>query len=161
MEIINPQGKKTIILEKNQIETIKIKDIDSGSRNYELDIILSGENAQCYIFGKIETTKQDRKYWQIRQIFKGKNQKGQIELNGAAENQSFLKLNGTAILEKNSIQADAKVQEKMILFEDATGSVIPNLTVNTNNVKKAIHSASIAPFSTEKILYLLSRGLSI
>jgi Fe-S cluster assembly scaffold protein SufB len=64
-------------------------------------------------------------------------------------------------LEQESSQATALISEKILLFEKAKGQLLPVLTVKTDNVKNAKHSASITPVKPENLLFLTSRGISM
>lgn len=160
MKITNPEGVKKIIVGDNEKLLVTLEDFGKGSRKFELEVILKGENAQCEIQGRATSTDKDRKVWNVRQVFEGLNQTGKIELRGTAENASFLQFDGTAELTPKSVDADAQVREKIILFDEAKGKLLPVLTVKTDRVKSASHGASIAPVSTEELLYLQSRGIS-
>jgi Fe-S cluster assembly scaffold protein SufB len=160
MKLINPEGSKKIIISNNKKVLIVLEDFASGNRTFELEIFLRGKNAQCEIQGRIVSTNTDKKIWTIRQIFEGKNQVGNIELRGTAEEKSFLQFDGKAEITSKSTEADAQIQEKILLFDDAKGKLLPILTVKTDNVKNASHSAFIAPVNIEQLLYLQSRGIS-
>ncbi len=159
MKITNPENSKQIIVGDNEKLLVQLEDFDAGSREFTLDIELQGENAHCEIQGRVQARKQDVKQWNVVMKFNGANPTGIIELRGTAEDASQLELNGTAVIAKNSTQATAQVKEKIILFGKAKGKALPVLTVQTNDVKAASHSASVAPVSDEQILYLQSRGI--
>ena len=113
------------------------------------------------IEGRIHCQNSDKKVWNITQIFYGKNQIGKTNLQGVAQNNSNLTLNATGILEQKSEQAAANISEKILLFEKAKGQLLPVLTVKTDNVKSANHSASITPVKPENLLFLTSRGINL
>jgi len=159
MKISNPKGSKHIIVGNNEKLLVQLEDFDAGSREFTLEVELKGENAYCEIQGRIQSRKNDVKQWNVVMKFNGANQTGIIELRGTAEDEAKLELNGTGIIDKKSTQATAQVKEKIILFGNAKGKALPVLTVQTDNVKSASHSASVAPVSDEQILYLQSRGI--
>ncbi len=160
MKLVQPTGTKKILVQENEDLVIWLEDRDSGSRDFTLEIELQGDGARCEVYGRAQTFGNDQKNWYVKQIFSGKNQTGSIDLRGTAEEKSFLRFDGTALLQKESIDADAKVQERIILFDEAKGKLLPVLTVKTDRVSSASHGASIAPVEREKILYLQSRGIS-
>ncbi len=159
MKISNPTGSKHIIVGNNEKLLVQLEDFDAGSRKFTLDIELKGENAHCKIQGRIQSSKKNVKQWNVVMRFNGASQTGIIELRGTAEDDAQLKLNGTGIIAKSSTQATAQVKEKIILFGNAKGKALPVLTVQTDSVKSASHSASVAPVSDEQIFYLQSRGI--
>jgi Fe-S cluster assembly scaffold protein SufB len=159
MKITNPENSKKIIVGNNEKLLLQLEDFDAGSREFALEVVLEGENAYCEIQGRVQTKKKDEKQWNVVMQFNDANQTGIIELRGTAEDDAKLELNGTAIIDKKSTQATAQVKEKIILFGNGKGKALPVLTVQTDNVKSASHSASVAPVSDEQILYLQSRGI--
>ena len=159
MKLTNPENRKHIIVGDNEQISVHLEDFDTGSRAFTLEVALKGENAHCTIEGRVQAMKKDTKQWNVVMKFEGANQTGIIELHGTAEDEAKLELNGTAVLKKESTQATAQVREKIILFGNAEGKALPVLTVQTDNVKSASHSASVAPLSDEQILYLQSRGI--
>lgn len=159
MKLINPSGKKNLIVGKNELLNIHLEDFETGSRDFDLIINLVGENAECHVQGRAQTHGTDSKSWKVKQVFKGKNQLGRIDLRGTAEDQSFLAFDGAGNLTEKSDNADANIEEKIILFDQAKGRSLPVLRVETDKVKSAGHGASIAPIDKEKILYFQSRGV--
>jgi len=159
MKFENPTGTKTVQVTGTSPLHIEITDFGAGSREFQLTIELISEEAECHISGRAQSTGSDRKSWQIKQIFKGKDQVGSIDLRGTAEDESFLAFDGAATLTTESVDADANIEEKIILFDNAKGRSLPVLRVETDQVKSASHGASIAPVDREKLLYLQSRGV--
>lgn len=159
-KIVNPVGDKVIQVAANELLELWLEDLDPGSRECNLTIELVGENAACNVEGRAHTIGTDRKIWRIRQLFKGKNQTGNINVRGVAEGESFLQVDGAATLEHSSEDATAEINERVILFDKGKSRLLPVLRVETDKVKGAGHAASVAPVEYEKILYLMSRGVS-
>lgn len=159
MKLINPSGYKKIILQAGEAKSLFLEDFEGGSRNFELDVDLSGEGAVCDIVGRVAVKGSDKKNWKIRQIFKGASQVGTMDLRGVAEENSFLGFDGAGVLASSALDVEVKVSEKIRLFDAAKGRSLPVLTVKTDQVKSASHAASIAPVSAEQLLYLESRGI--
>lgn len=160
MNFNEPEGEKTIQVTTNKVLKIALKDFKPGNRNFKLTVELIAENAECHITGRAQAKGCDSKNWQIKQVFKGINQTGSIDLRGTAEDSSFLGFDGNGTLTTESEQADANITEKIILFDKARGRSLPVLRVETDQVKSAGHGASIAPVDPEKILYFQSRGIN-
>lgn len=160
MHIKNPTGNRVIQVQENESITIYLEDLSSGSRAFNLQVELLGDKAECFIEGRAHVTGNDRKIWRINQFFRGKNQTGKINVRGVAENQSFLQVDGAATLEQSSVDADAEINERVILFENGKSRLLPVLRVETDRVASASHGASVAPVEYEKILYFMSRGVS-
>ena len=159
MKLVNPEGEKTVVVKAGESLLLELEDFDSGSRDFDLTVELQGENAECQIRGRASSMGSDKKVWKIKQNFIGSEQVGNIDLRGTAEQESFLQFDAAANLKNSSVDADASISERIILFGDAKGKLLPVLRVETDKVKSASHGASIAPVEKEKILYLLSRGI--
>lgn len=160
MKFTDPSGEKTIQVQNDEVLEIEIEDFSSGSRDFKLTIELLVKNAECHVKGRAQSTGSDHKNWQVKQLFKGSNQIGSIDLRGTAEDQSFLGFDGNGTLTTESSQADANITEKIILFDQAKGRSLPVLRVETDQVKSAGHGASIAPVDPEQILYFQARGVN-
>lgn len=159
MKLINPTGEKTITLKAHETLHVELEDFAEGSRDFTLTVELIGAESRCDISGRAQSKGQDKKSWQVKQIFRGQNQVGNIDLRGTAEDQSFLAFDGAATLARTSVDAEANIEEKIMLFDQGKGRSLPVLRVETDLVKSASHGASIAPISNEKLLYLASRGI--
>ena len=161
IELKNPSGNQQICLTKPQERVeIELEDLESGERSFSLEVVLEGAGAHCTITGKILTHQQEKKEWSVVQIFRGKSQTGHLKLRGVAQDHSHLTINGTGVLEHGSRQASVRVDEKILLFDQAVAKALPVLTVHTDQVESASHAAVIAPIEAEELLYLASRGLS-
>ncbi len=162
-----PEGQKKIKLIENDYLKIYLEDLEKSPRNFNhqknfyLEIDLIGDNARCDIEGRIYSTNISSKKWEIVQIFRGKNQVGKINIQGVADNQGKLSLKAEGILTSESKQATILINEKVLLFEQAKSELLPILTVKTDNVKQAKHSASVAPIKSENLLFLTSRGIPL
>lgn len=158
----NPSGEKKIIIVENNIqEKFFLQDFKKGSRDFFLEVLVRGENAQIEIIGRAESTNNDEKKWKISLILEGKNQKGILDLKGIADEKGKLEFDGGGIIKKNSSQGTIAVREKIVLFsKNAKAKNIPILRVETEDVFSAQHSASIAPFNKEIFFFLESRGIS-
>jgi len=160
MKFVEPSGQKTVQVTTDEVLEITLEDFTEGQRDFELIVELLAENAECHVKGRAQAKGDDRKNWQVKQLFKGTNQTGSIDLRGTAEDDSFLGFDGNGTLTTKSSQADANITEKIILFDNARGRSLPVLRVETDQVKSAGHGASIAPVDPEKILYFQARGVS-
>lgn len=160
-EFINPEGVKKIeINENNQVEKIVLQDFSDGSREFSLEVFVTGENAKVEIIGRAESKSECKKNWNVSLILAGKNQSGLLDLKGVADENGFLEFDGGGIIAENSSEGSIKVEEKIILFsKNSAAKAVPVLRVETENVASASHAASIAPFDPEIFFYLESKGI--
>jgi len=161
-EFINPTGiQKIRISEDNIQKKIILQDLDSGSRDFVLEVVIEGENSEVEISGRAESQNSDQKKWEISLILSGKNQTGKLDLRGISNDKGRLEFNGGGIISKNSSGGDIDVSEKIVLFsKSAKAKNVPVLTVETEDLRSASHSASMAPFEKEVFFFLESRGIS-
>lgn len=160
MKKINPTGNETIFLEKGETKTIYLEDKENGNRDYSLTVIHKESFSSCFINGKITGNNTDKKHWKIKQICHGKDQIAKINIQGFAENQSFLVLDAQGILDKTSSNGVMHINEKILIFDKAKINAIPVLTTNTNNTKEATHSCSISPIPKDIKFLFATRGFS-
>ena len=159
MEINNPSGVKVIEIKDQSLNKIIVQDLKSGSRDFDLEVVLVEDNVSVEIVGRVQSKAKDQKRWKVRLRFQGEGQVATLDLKGTAEDQSLLAFDGAAILESNSKEASVGIDEKIVLFDQAKGECLPVLTVKTDQVKSASHAAAVAPFDDEMRLYLHSRGI--
>ncbi len=130
-----------------------------ASGEFILEVFLKGNNAKVNIEGRVHSTENFSKKWNVKIFFQGDSQEGVLNLRGIAEDGSVLEFDGGAVVEKSSAQAKVLVSEKVVLFDGARGKCVPVLRVETDDVASASHAASIAPFDEEQILFATSRGM--
>ena len=160
MKIKNPHGQKTIRIETSENHSIFLEDLSANPSEFALEVFLKSPRAAVEISGRASTSGDCQKKWRVVLHFCGADQSGKISLRGVAENESFLELDAAAVLEKESENAAAEIDGKIVLFDSARGANTPVLTVKTDRVKSASHSAAIGPIPPEILLFCASRGLS-
>ena len=160
MKLNSPNGSQKLFVSENETKKVYLQDFSEKSGEFLLEVFLEGENAQTEIVGRIVTTKKHHKKWVIKIFFQNKNQTGVLDLRGVGEDESYLEIDGGGVLTAKSKHATAKISEKIILFDNAQAKAVPVLRVETDLVKTALHSASVSPIDTEKILFCQSRGMS-
>ncbi len=161
MKLINPEGKKIIEIQDTTPLHIKLEDYSEENRSFQLIIKLKSEGASCVVEGRIQAKSNAQKSWTVHQVFENKDQKGVIVLRGVSEEKGVIELNGAGILMSSSQNCDARVEEKILLFDEGRGRMLPVLTVKTNEVGSASHSASLTPINEEILLYAQSRGYDL
>lgn len=161
IELQSPEGVREIVLDRENCEThIRLHDLDLGSRDLELTVKVKGENAAVHISGVAQSIGSDKKKWVVSLQMLGKNQSGSLKLRGVVDGDGFLEFDGGGVLNRDSDNGELDIDEKIVLLSSAAKArALPVLRVETENVKSASHSASIAPFSEDIFFYLSSRGI--
>ncbi|MEI7511133.1 MAG: SufD family Fe-S cluster assembly protein [Candidatus Peregrinibacteria bacterium] len=159
MQFINPEGSHRIICPQN--EEILLEDISPGTRSFALDITVEGENTTVMVRGKVHTTGEEKKQWDISLTLLGKNQSATLLLRGVADDASRIVFDGSGVIKATTENGKMRIDEKVFLFsKNASAQALPVLRVETDTVQSASHSASITPFSEEILFFLSSRGIS-
>ena len=126
--------------------------IDS-STNY--DILIHNE-CHLILVDSILSKKDSINNLNINNI--GKNNYSKIYTNGInlENNKLYFQING--IVSKNSTNSILSENSKIINLKDGDSKIIPNLIIDTKEVK-ADHSAFIGTFTKDELFYLMSRGI--
>lgn len=78
---------------------------------------------------------------------------------GVVDDQSYLKLIGRIIIDKNCPDTNSFLDERILLLSDqARAEAIPDLEIESDDVKCS-HAAAITNINQEHLFYLSSRGL--
>ncbi len=154
-----PCDPTKITIPANTHHILHITDHEPGSRTLHLEINLEGENATCEVIGRVSTKSQDQKSWTIIQKTQNHAQKGHINLHGVAEDESQITFDGKVLVDSSSTQADVHVAEKIWLFDQAQGTCLPVLEVETDEVESVDHAAAVTPIDPALIFYLETRGI--
>ena len=159
-KITNPSGIQTLMVKQDESLEIFLEDLESGSREFDLQIIAEGDYANIKVEGVAKTTEKDHKSWKVHIALKGKEQVGELNLRGIADDASLLRFDGSGVVGEDSEECEMEINENIVLFSpEARGHALPILRVETENVRAAGHGATIAPFDEEMFFYLASRGI--
>jgi Fe-S cluster assembly protein SufD len=91
---------------------------------------------------------------------KAANTTNNIFVKGALRGKSSQVYRGLIHINKNASQTVSNLTDHAIMLsEDATANSIPSLKIDNDDVK-CTHSASVGQVDEDKIIYLMSRGLS-
>jgi Fe-S cluster assembly protein SufD len=97
---------------------------------------------------------------QVSIYHKKPDTKSSLTIKGAMWDRSKVNFNGLVKIEKGAVRSNAWLSAKLLLLSDlATGTAIPNLEIEENEVK-AGHGVTISKVSETEIFYIMSRGLS-
>ena len=94
MELNNPSGSKRIEIKDNSLNKIMVQDFESGSRDFDLEVVLIGDGVSVEIVGRAQAKGKDQKTWKIRLSFQGQEQTATLDLKGPAEGEIFLEFDG-------------------------------------------------------------------
>jgi len=155
----NPSGTAKISIQSGKSEQILLEDFEARTREFSLEIELLGENSACEVVGRVRVAGDFRKKWKIRCIGLGRNQKISLDLRGVAKNSGELEFDGSAILSKKSDNGEVAVSQKIVAIRGGRGRCEPGLRVETDRVKSASHSASIASWDSAIFSFFSAHGI--
>src|SRR6185295_4597174 len=101
-ELKKPSGKQTMSLHADEHLALFLQDLEKGSRDFELEVFLEGENASAEIRGIAKSNAQKEKKWKIKILLNGKNQNAKLDLRGVADDSSLIRFDGSGIVGENS-----------------------------------------------------------
>jgi len=95
-----------------------------------------------------------------RNVFHGKNGKGDLTMRGVVEGKAKVTCNGSVEIGPKASGTQAHLSEKVLLLDPLSRvDAIPSLDVKTHDVA-ASHSASISRIHPEDLFYFASRGIT-
>lgn len=96
----------------------------------------------------------------MRNVFHGKNGRGEITVKGVVEDHAHVTAKGMIEIGKEGGGTETYLREAVLML-DATARVdaVPALEIKTNDVR-ASHSASVTKLNDEDLFYMGSRGIS-
>lgn len=95
-----------------------------------------------------------------RNIFLGKNGKGDLQIRGVVEGKAKVTCNGAVEIGPKASGTQAHLTEKILVLDPLSrADAIPSLDVKTHDVQ-ASHSASVSRIHPEDIFYFGSRGIT-
>ncbi len=133
--------------------------IGGGSTRQETITALNGEGAASTITGAFFGDGSQQLDIMAKEIHNARNTKSNIRIKGALQGkakaivQSFTKIMKTAANSEGHQKANV-----LLLSDTARASPIPKLEIDNYDVK-ASHEASVGQLDSEKLFYLMSRGL--
>lgn len=160
LRLKTPKGKRKIELKDQEHLEIFLEDFETGSRSFQLEIILHGTDARCSVKGRIQATGNDQKKWEVVQQCLGIEPQVYIDFHGVAEALGELEFEAQAIIEKTSQRAHVEVIGNIWLLGEGKGRSTPILDVLTEDILLVHHTASVAPIEPQKILFLTARGIN-
>ncbi|ALM10334.1 MAG: Fe-S cluster assembly protein SufD [Candidatus Peribacter riflensis] len=95
-----------------------------------------------------------------RNVFLGREGRGDLEIRGVVEGHAKASCNGSVEIGPKASGTQAHLTEKILLLDPtARADAIPSLDVETHDVQ-ASHSASVSRIHPEDLFYFASRGIT-
>lgn len=119
----------------------------------------NGEYADLNTDLMSRTLEDQKHHFELKNIYKARNGRGQMISRGAAKDKSNLGIQGCITITQKGGGTDAYLkQDSLLLDREARVSSKPALEIDTNDVKAA-HGASVSNLNEDALFYLMSRGI--
>jgi Fe-S cluster assembly protein SufD len=83
-----------------------------------------------------------------------------LSAKGAMQQKSKSYMKGVITIEKGGAESDSYLsQHAMLLSKESRSTAIPSLEIETNQVRRAKHAASVTQIDEDQVFYLETRGL--
>lgn len=153
--------KRNAILENNSV--INWLDCNFGNASYDCETttLLKGDNSASNTFCLFLGNNIQSFDLKNNSIHEGKNTSSEILTRGVLNDDSKAKCRG--LLQVNNSASNSSSYQKfeiLLLNAKAKAECIPELKINSKEVKKCGHGAAITQVDGEKLFYLMSRGIS-
>ncbi len=134
--------------------------IGGGSTRQETITALNGEGATSAITGAFFGEGSQQLDIRAKELHNARNTKSSIRINGALQGKARAIVQSFTKIMKNAAGSEGSQKTKVLLLSDtARASPIPKLEIDNYDVK-ASHEASVGQLDSEKLFYLMSRGLN-
>ncbi|MFZ2150607.1 MAG: SufD family Fe-S cluster assembly protein [Candidatus Absconditicoccaceae bacterium] len=148
---------KKIVLESDS--NVKYLVISRGS-NIDLDFISSGDGAKFEIYGIFFSKNKEEIIGNISIDLKNSGSNADVYLLSLMGNEAIIKVKGNIDIQKGIKSVNGHLlEENIILGEKIRVNTLPILNVSSNDVS-AGHGARIQKLDSEKLFYMMSKGLS-
>lgn len=91
----------------------------------------------------------------------GANSFSNTAIYAIARDRSSISALGSARVLKNAKYSDVWLEGRALLFDDASCRMDPRLEVETSDVERAGHAATVSRISDEDLFYMASRGVGL
>jgi Fe-S cluster assembly protein SufB len=117
-----------------------------------------GKNSSSFIKGGFIGRGEQHFNIVTNSVHEGEDSKSDVLIKGVLMDRAISAYFGSIVVDKKAPKSDSCLTSHMLLMDDARGSSIPSLKIETNDAR-ATHSASVSQLDEEKIFYLMSRGI--
>lgn len=121
--------------------------------------VLQGEHSSTNDFGLFFGTAQQQFDIEVNALHNSKNSHSNLITKGVLDGKSKAIYHGLIKIKENAIGSNGyQKDDTLLLSEEAEADAIPNLEIENNEVKCS-HGASIGQIDSEKLFYIMSRGI--
>lgn len=158
------RGKKSVNIAQHfrvgQGAKLHLLNITRGSCVQETVSEVTGAQGESRIDWIVHGQSSMRCRLSARNVFQGRNGKGDLSIRGVVEGKAKVSCNGSVEIGPKGSGTQAHLTEKILLLDPtARADAIPSLDVKTHDVQ-AGHSASVSRIHPEDLFYFASRGIS-
>lgn len=154
-------SSRTSYSEKDSSIDWNICDLGGSLVKSDVTSNLIGQGASSKSIGVFLGKENQQFDFSVSSIHHAQNTSSEMLTKGALLGKSKTVYNGLIKITPTGIKSSGyQKADVLLLSPDAAASPIPNLEIETNDVKKCTHGATVGQVDKEKLFYLMSRGLS-
>lgn len=157
IDIFSARGKKTITLDSHSSLTYLIV---ASSATIDIEIVTTGPECTCRVFGLFLSDVDKQVKWSITVSLKDSSTSADVDLVSFLYDWAKLMFDGSIDIAPHLHNAHGRLlQQNVVLGKDISVKVLPQLIVASHDVRAA-HGAKIDSLDTQKLFYMMSRGLT-
>lgn len=157
IDIFSARGKKTIILDSHSSLTYLIV---ASSADIDIEIVTTWPECTCRVFGLFLSNADKQVAWSIMVSLKDSSTSAEVDLVSFLYDWAKLMFDGSIDIGPHLHNVHGRLlQQNVVLGKDISVKVLPQLTVASHDVR-AVHGAKIDSLDTQKLFYMMSRGLT-
>lgn len=125
--------------------------------NYNFELKKKGE--ELWVEGVFEVLKGQKLFLKTDMQFSAPKTVGKTTIKVVVHEGGYLDLRGKITITKKGKNADGFLKQRVLLLgKNAVAVVVPDLDIQTNEVK-ASHAAAVSQLDQAQLFYMMSRGI--
>lgn len=150
----------SLVLQKDQKETVVYTWFAEHSAEEVHEIVLEGEGSEVDVYGIFYGHGKERYKNNVRVVHKGRNTRANVYACGVVVDNSFIDFSGMLRVEHGAKATRTFFRANlMILDKQASARTFPGLEIEENDILQGGHAATVGKVNEEQMFYLMSRGL--
>lgn len=157
IDMFSASGKKTITLDAQSSLTYLIV---ASSATIDIEVVTAGPEATCKIFALFLSQKDKQVQWSITASLQHSSSSADVDLISFLYDWAKLMFDGSIDIAPYVNNVHGRLlQQNVVLGKDISVKILPQLNVASHDVSAA-HGAKIDSLDTQKLFYMMSRGLT-
>lgn len=156
----NLMTQRIVLGQQAQVKTMLVA-LGSGLTKAYVETLLEGAGSQAKLYGLLLGDGSQHFDHQTLQDHVGPNTTSELLFRTALKDKARSVFTGLVVVHKDARRTDSYVANRNLLLSDkAKADSIPKLEIETSDVIRCGHGATVGQVDEAQIFYLMSRGLS-